>query len=320
VKPLVLLTHRLFPEIVRAKFAGRVRWKIVRTRKALLASIGAADALVTLVRDPVDAKLLARAERLRVVGNFAVGLDNIDLEACAKGRVRVVNTPRVLTRATAELGLTLLLAAARRIPEGEALSRGGKIPPWAPDLLLGLELKGRQAVIVGNGRIGVETARLFEGIGMKAAYITRSTPRRLADRWLRRAQILSMNTPLTPETHHWLNARRLALLPKDAIVINTSRGPVIDEKALARALRARRIFAAGLDVYEREPRIEPSLLRLPNVVLLPHLGSATREARTGMAEAVLDGVLGVLNGKHPWNEVNLKQRNGKPRSPNHPRL
>jgi glyoxylate reductase len=173
-------------------------------------------------------------------------------------------------------------------------------------MLLGLELKGRQAVIVGQGRIGSETARLFRGIGLRVAFIGRKTSKAQADRLLRKAQVLSMNTPLNPETRHWLNRRRLALLPKDSIVINTSRGPVIDERALALALKARKIFAAGLDVYEREPKIEPMLLKLPNVVLLPHLGSATRETRKAMAETVLTGVLRVLNGQRPWNEVNLR--------------
>jgi glyoxylate reductase len=304
-RPLILLAHPLFPDLVRAKLKGKARWKVVRSRGELLRELPRAQALITLVRNPVDSELLDRAASLKVVGNYAVGLDNIDLKACAKRGIRVVNTPRVLTRATAELGLALCLAAARRFPEGEALCRHRKFKSWEPDLLLGLELKGRQAVIVGKGRIGRETARLFKGIGLKTAYLTRSTPRRVADSWLRRAQVLSMNTPLTPETHHWLNARRLALLPRDAIVINTSRGPVIDEKALLRALEGRRIFAAGLDVYEREPLIEAGLLKLPNVVLLPHLGSATRETRSAMAVTVLEGVLGVLNGKHPWNEVNL---------------
>jgi glyoxylate reductase len=265
-----------------------------------------ADAVVSLVRVPIDERLLARARKLRVVGNYAVGIDNIDLAACGRRGIRVVNTPDVLTRATAELALTLLLAAARRVPEGEALCRGRKFPAWAPDLLLGQELRGRQAVIVGRGRIGKETARLFKGIGLKVRFITPSTKPAEIQRLLKSAQVLSMHTRLVPKTRHWLDSRKLALLPRDAIVINTSRGPVIDEKALARALKRKRIFAAGLDVFEREPRIEPALLKLPNVVLLPHVGSATREARHAMARAVLSGVVGVLNGKRPWNEVTFK--------------
>jgi glyoxylate reductase len=307
MKPLVLLTHPLLPEVVRRKLKG-VRWKVAPTRAKLLKELPKADALVSIVRIPIDDELLAAGKQLKVAGTMSVGTDHIDLRSCARRRVRVVNTPKVLTRATAELGLTLLLAAARRLPEGEAASRTGTLPRWEPDGLLGLELNGRQAVIVGKGRIGKETARLFKALGLKTAFITRQT--RNPDRLLRKAQVLSMNTPLTQETRHWLNARRIALLPRDAIVINTSRGPVIDEKALARALKAKKIFAAGLDVYEKEPKVERMLLKLPNVVLLPHVGSATRETRTAMAETVLDGVLGVLRGKRPWNEVNLKHSNG----------
>lgn len=304
-KPLILLTYPIAPEIQRQALGRRFRTQVARSRADFEKRVAGASAIVTLVKDPVSARLLDGAPHLKAVGNFAVGLDNIDLGACAKRGIRVVNTPKVLSRATAECALALLLACARRIPEGEALCRAGRFKGWAPDLLLGLELRGRTAVIVGPGRIGTETARLFRGVGLKVRFIGPKTKPADQNRLLRQAQILSLNTPLTRETRHWLNARRLGLLPRDAIVINTSRGPVIDEQALIRVLKRRRIFAAGLDVFEREPEIPVALRRLPNAVLLPHVGSATREARTAMAQTVLEGVAGILNGKRPWNEVNL---------------
>jgi lactate dehydrogenase-like 2-hydroxyacid dehydrogenase len=274
-----------------------------RTHAEFQKHLPQADALITCLSDRVDTSLLTRAPKLRAVANYAVGYDNIDMKACHDCGVRVTNTPDVLTRATAELALALLLAAARRIPEGESLCRTGRFRGWEPSMLLGLELEGRTAVILGQGRIGQETAKLFRGIGMKTLFITRHhTPAQIRA-LLKRAQILSIHTPLTPATRHWVNRQRLSLLPKDAIVINTARGPVIDEAALAQALRAKRIFAAGLDVYEREPKIHSALRQLNNVVLLPHLGSATEQTRLAMARLAAHGAIGILSGKHPANEV-----------------
>jgi glyoxylate reductase len=309
VKPTVVVTHPLFGAVIDRDLRPHARVILARTRAALLRALPKADGLVTLLLDRVDDALLARAPRLRAVGNVAVGVNNIDLAACARRGVRVCNTPKVLTRATAETALALLLAAARRLPEGERLCRSGRFRGWEPDMLLGLELKGRNAVIVGPGRIGRETGRLLRALGLTVEYVGRGEPEARLRARLRRAQVLSIHLPLTRETRHWLDARRLALLPRDAIVVNTSRGPVIDEKALIRALAGRRIFAAGLDVYEREPVIPASLRRLPNAVLLPHLGSATRETREAMARAAVTGVIGILRGKRPWNEVKIR-RNG----------
>jgi glyoxylate reductase len=302
-RPLVVLAHPFLPELVRRELAPHARVRIAHTRSELLSLVARAEGLVTRFSDPVDEALLRRAPRLRAVANFAVGTDNIDFEACRRRRIRVTNTPGVLTRATAELALALLLACARRVPEGERLCRSGRFKGWAPDLLLGLELRGRTAVLVGPGRIGRETARLFEGIGLRVEWIRRAAPEREIRAKLKRAQVLSLHVPLTEATRHWLSAARIACLPRDAIVINTTRGPVVDERALARALSARRLFAAGLDVYEREPAIPAVLRRLPNAVLLPHLGSATREAREAMARLALRGVLALLNGQSPPNEV-----------------
>lgn len=262
-----------------------------------------ADGIVTLLSTRVDDALLDRAPRLKAVGNFAVGYDNVDLEACKARGVAVCNTPDVLTRATAELSLTLLLAAARRVPEGETMARAGAFAGWAPDMLLGRELFGRRAVIVGRGRIGEATGALFAAVGLEVAYITRSDDERAIDDKLARAQVLSLHVPLSEATRHWLDARRLALLPADAIVINTARGPVVDEAALIDVLRERRIFAAGLDVYEREPEIPKALRSLDNAVLLPHLGSATYRAREGMARLSSGGVAAVLRGEDPPNRL-----------------
>jgi glyoxylate reductase len=302
-KPLVVLAHALLPEVVRTRLSPQAQVIVAPNRRALLKAVRDADGLITLVTHAVDQELLSHAPRLKVVGNFAVGLDNIDLRACRARKIRVVHTPDVLTRATAECAAALLLAAARRIPEGERLCRAGRFTGWTPTLLLGKELRGRTAVLVGRGRIGTETARVFRALGLKVLWITREDGAAAIHRKLRKAQVLSLHIPLTKETRHWLDAKRISLLPRDAIVINTARGPIIDEAALERALRSQRIFAAGLDVFEREPRIPLTLRRLPNVVLLPHLGSATEETRRAMAELVIDGVLGVLGGKHPWNEV-----------------
>ena len=304
-RPLVVLLHPLNPRLVRKWLAPHAKIALATTRAQRAKLLPHADAVIALLSDAVDAELIAQAPHLKVVGNHAVGVNNIDLAACKKRRIRVVNTPDVLTRSTAECALALLLAAARRIPEGEALCRANRFKGWAPDLLLGLELKGRAAVIVGAGRIGRETAKLFKAVGLHVQFITREdSPAQIKNK-LRKAQILSIHVPLTPQTKHWLDAKKIALLPGDSIVINTARGPVIDEKALTSALKAKRIFAAGLDVFENEPEIPHALRKLPNVVLLPHVGSGTHTAREAMLKSVINGVLGVLSGRRPINEVKL---------------
>jgi glyoxylate reductase len=305
-KPLIVLTHPFLPEIVRKELKPHARIRIARTEAQLLQALRRADGLVTRPTDPVDARLLSHAPRLKAIANFAVGTDNIDFEACRARGIRVTNTPGALTRATAELTLALLLAAARRLPEGEKLCRRpGAFKGWAPDMLLGLELKGRHAVIVGAGRIGRETGKLFEAVGLTVQYLGSASAPHEIQQALRRAQVLSFHVPLTPKTRHWLDASRLKLLPRDAIVLNTARGPVIDERALIQALRKRAIHSAGLDVYEREPAIPQALRKLDNVVLLPHLGSATFDAREGMARLAFRGVLALLHGQKPPNEVDF---------------
>ena len=304
-KPLVVITYPMSKKVLIKELIPHARVILARSPSALKKALKNADGFIPLVSEPVSDELLSHAPRLKVIGNFGVGVNNIDLAACRRRGIRVTNTPHVLTRATAELTLALLFATARRIPEGEQMCRSGKFPGWAPDMLLGHELIGRHAVIVGAGRIGKETARLFRAVGIRVEFITRQDSEKSISAKLRDAQILSLHIPLSTTNHHWLNSKRLALLPRDAIVLNTSRGPVVDETALVAALEKKKIFAAGLDVFEKEPSIPMRLRRLQNVVLLPHLGSATATARDGMARLAVTGVLSILGGKRPPNEVKI---------------
>lgn len=305
-KPKIVLTHPLHAPTLKSTLRPHARVKICTSQRELKKELQTADALITLLTDPVGKALLEHGPQLKVVGNFAVGVDNIDLSACAQRKIKVVHTPKVLTRATAETTLTLLMACAKRVTEGHTLCRQGRFQGWKPDLLLGQLLQGRHAVLLGQGRIGKEVSRLFRAVGMTTEFITRQHSAQEISKRLQRAQVFSIHCPLTPKTHHWLNASRLKKLPADAIVLNTARGPIIDETALIQTLKSKKIFAAGLDVYEDEPAIPKSLCNLPNVVLLPHLGSAAAETRQQMAETVMTGVLRVLSGQRPWNLVNLK--------------
>ncbi len=299
----VVLSYPFCAEAVNKILLKHARVSVADSRAKLKKQLLTADALICLLTDTIDENLLQLAPKLKVIGNHAVGINNIDLDACKRRGVKVCNTPDCLTRSTAELALTLLFAVAKRVTEGQALCRSGNFRGWAPELLLGQELKGRHAVIVGAGRIGTETAKLFRAVGVSTEFIRRTDSPHEITRKLRRAQILSLHCPYTPETDHWLDARKLSQLPTDAIVLNTARGAIIDEQALIRALRARKIFGAGLDVFENEPRIPLSLRKLPNCVLLPHVGSATTAARTAMLNLVLTGTRDLLLGKKPRNQV-----------------
>ena len=291
-KPLILHTWPWSKKVLSGLTGNAFQFRHVpyddlKTHPALLKR---ADALLVLLSDRVNRELLSQLPNLKALGTYSVGMNHIDLDACRARGISVVNTPDVLTRATAELALALLLAAARRLPEGEALCRKGNFKGWTPDLLLGLELKGRHAVLLGEGRIGRETALLLSGVGLTTEFITRRDSIPDIKSKLARAQILSLHCPLTPETRHWLDQKRMRLLPRDCILINTARGEIVDESALIRALKDRRIFAAGLDVFEHEPKLPLGLRRLPNVVLAPHLGSATESTRNKMLEVLLDGL------------------------------
>jgi glyoxylate reductase len=271
--------------------------------------LSGADALICLLMDRIDAAVLDRAPGLRVVANCAVGTDNVDLAACAARRIAVTNTPDVLTSATAELAFALMLAAARRLVEGDRLVRSRTWGGWALDQLLGVGLAGKQLGIVGFGRIGQAVARRALGFEMRVAYadphVSPVAPARgvSIDELFATSDVVSLHCPLTAETRHLVNARRLDLMKPTAILVNTARGGCVDEPALIEALEAGRILGAALDVYDREPEIDPRLLACPRLTLAPHIGSATTEARTQMAQLCADAVIAVLSGRRPPNLV-----------------
>lgn len=298
----VVLSDPLLPDVVD-EYRDRLDIVVAPDGEALRRELAHAVGLVVTLSVKVDDELLACGPGLRVVGNFAVGVDNIDLEACRRRGIAVVNTPDVLTRSTAECALLLLLACARRLPEGERMCRADAFGGWEPRMLLGRELLGLKAVLVGRGRIGQATARLFEAVGLDVDFITRADDDGAVQKKLGAADVVSLHVPLTSSTRHWLNAERLSWLKPDAIVINTARGPVVDEQALIEVLERGALGGAGLDVFEEEPRIPARLRALDRVVLLPHLGSATRTARAGMARKAVGGVAAVLAGEPPDNRV-----------------
>lgn len=271
------------------------------TRAELRQGLAAAEVAVTQLVDRLDAELLDAAPGLKLVCNYAVGVNNVDLEAARARGVAVCNTPDVLTAASADLTWALLLAVARRIVEGDRMVREGRFRGWAPQLLLGSAVAGRTLGVVGLGRIGAAVARRAAGFDMRVLYSSR-TPKDVAweqvslERLLGESDFVCLHPPLTPETHHLLDAERLRLMKPSAYLINLSRGPVVDEQALIDALRAGTIAGAALDVFEREPELTPGLAELENVVLAPHLGSATTEARHAMAELVRSNVEAHLEG------------------------
>lgn len=267
-----------------------------------------ADALICLLLDTIDEALLERAPKLRVVANCAVGVDNIDLGAAAAAGIVVTNTPDVLTDATAELAFALALAVARRLPEGERLARSGTWGGWALDQLLGIQLAGATMGIVGFGRIGQAVAHRALGFGMQVVYadphdVSAPARRVSVDQLFAMADVISLHCPLTADTTRLVNAERLALAKQTAILVNTARGGCVDEAALVDALRAGRIFGAALDVYTNEPTIDAALLTCPRLLLTPHVGSATTQARTAMAQLCADAVIAVLAGRRPPNVV-----------------
>jgi glyoxylate reductase len=318
-RPLVYVTRRLAvdPAAVLGPDFDVAVWPGERapTRDELLAGAREAEGLLTLLSDPVDDALLAHLPKLKVVANYAVGFDNIDTKAAAARGIWVTNTPDVLTDATADIAFTLLLAVARRVREGERLVREGRFHGWGPTMLLGVDLAGKTLGIFGFGRIGQAMARRARGFGMEVIYTQRSrapeaVERELGaekvpfDQLLARSDVISIHCPLTPETRHAFGAAELARMKKGAILVNTGRGPVVDEAALAAALESGHLFGAGLDVYEREPTVHPGLLRRDDVVLLPHLGSAGMDTRRVMAELALTDVARVLRGDRPLHPVN----------------
>jgi glyoxylate reductase len=319
-KPVVAVTRRL-PRDVETRMMELFEARLNATDAPLsadriVAAAEGADALVPTVTDRIDADLIARLPKsVQLIANFGVGVNHIDLEAAAKRRIVVTNTPGVLTDDTADLTVALLLAAPRRLVEGDRLVRSGGWEGWSPTFMIGHRISGKRLGIIGMGRIGQAVARRVQGFGMTVHYHNR---KRLhaeleaeleanywesLDHMLEHMDFISINCPHTRETHHLLDARRLALLKPHAFVVNTARGEIIDEAALAKMLEERRIGGAGLDVYEREPRVEERLLRLDNVVLAPHLGSATHEGRIAMGEKVIVNIKSFTDGHSPPDRV-----------------
>jgi len=285
-------------------------------RTELLGRVKGADALLSLLTEKVDAELLdAAGPQLKVVSNVAVGYNNIDVKACTDRGIRVTNTPGVLTEATADIAMALILAATRRLAEGERVIRSQTPWQWGMFYMLGMGIQGRQLGIVGMGQIGIATAKRARAFGMTIAY-TKRTPLDAAtnaeleathmdlDQLLATSDVVSLHCPYSADTHHLINAERLAKMKKNAFLVNTARGPVVDEAALVDALKSGVIAGAGLDVFEHEPKVHEGLLGLDNAVLIPHLGSATVETRTAMANLAATNALAFLAGKTPPNPVN----------------
>lgn len=262
------------------------------------------DGLLTMLSERVDAELLdAAGPRLKIVANHAVGYDNIDVEECTRRGVLVANTPDVLTESTADLAWALILASVRRIAEADRFLRTGKPWVWGPRMMLGHDLYGRTLGIVGYGRIGKATARRAEGFGMRVIHNSRSGGVSF-DSLVAESDVISIHAPLTPETRHLFDADTFRRMKPTAVLVNTARGPLVDEAALAKALRAGEIFAAGLDVFEREPQVEAALLDLDNVTLAPHLGSATVQTRAAMGLFAVRNLLDGIAGHRPRALVN----------------
>jgi len=271
-----------------------------------------ADALITLVSDPVTPRVLEAGKKLKIVANYAVGVDNIDRAAAAARGIVVTHTPNVLTDATADLTIALLLALTRRLFEGDRLVRMGGFSGWSPNLLLGTDLKGKVLGIVGPGRIGKAVARRARAFGMTVISYGRSArdeadpddpPRISFDELLRRADVVSLHLPLTEETRGLFNRETFSKMKPGSFLLNTARGPLVEESALLRALDEETLAGAGLDVYENEPMISPGLLDNDRVVLMPHAGSATIETRREMARMVVEDVRRVLSGEKPLRPV-----------------
>ena len=260
------------------------------------------EGIVAMLTTRVDGAYLDRVgPQLKVVANYAVGVNNVDLAAAAERNVVVANTPDVLTRATAELAVGLMLAQLRRIAEGDRFVRRREEWLFSLEFMLGSRLDGKRLLVVGPGRIGRETARLAEGLGARPTFSGRNDD---LHTFLAEADIVSLHVPLTPETRHLIGAEALSAMRRSAILVNTARGPIVDERALVEALRAGEIAGAALDVFEREPEVEEGLLGLENVVLTPHLGSATRDTRIAMGMLCVDALRAVLlEGRRPANAV-----------------
>ena len=316
----VVLTRRL-PDAVETRMRELFDAELNLTdkpmdRAALEAAVQRADVLVPTITDVIDADLIAGAgEQLKMIANFGAGVDHIDIDAAVGRKIIVTNTPGVLTEDTADLTMSLILAVSRRIVEGAAVVQDGRFTGWTPTWMSGRRLWGKRLGIVGMGRIGQAVARRARAFGLQVHYHNRkpvsdAVAEELGATWwddldqmLSRMDIISLNCPHTKETHHLLSAERLALLQPHALVVNTARGELIDEAALAEALKTRALAGVGLDVFEHEPAVHPGLLGHANAVLLPHLGSATMETRQDMGDRVIANIMTFQNGHRPPDRV-----------------
>ena len=319
-KPLVVVTRKL-PDVIETRMMELFSVKLnlddrPLTQAELIEAVKTADILVPTVTDHIDAGVLSQAgPQLRLIASFGTGVDHIDLATARQRGITVTNTPGVLTEDTADMTMALILAVSRRVSEGERLIRSNKWSGWSPMGMLGHRIYGKRLGIIGMGRIGQAVARRAKGFGLSVHYHNR---RRVApaveqaleatyweslDQMLARMDIISINCPHTPATYHLLSARRLKLLQKHVYIVNTARGEVVDENALTRMLDKQEIAGAGLDVFEHEPALNPKLLRLDNVVLLPHMGSATIEGRVDMGEKVIINIKTFVDGHKPPDRV-----------------
>ncbi|WP_164000123.1 2-hydroxyacid dehydrogenase [Pyxidicoccus caerfyrddinensis] len=319
VRPRVFVTRQL-PGEALGRLGRHVELRVWEeelppSRDALLAEAALAEGLVTLLTDRVDARLLAAAPGLRAVSNVAVGYDNIDVPACTARRIPVGHTPGVLTDTTADFAFALLMGLARRVAEADAFVRAGKWRTWSPTLLLGTDIHGATLGIVGLGAIGAAVARRARGFGMRVLYVGRHPrPELEAELGARRvdkatllaeSDVVSLHIPLSPETRHWLGRAELAAMKPGALLVNTARGGVVDQEALIEALRAGRLGGAALDVMDPEPLPTDSpLMTLPNVLLAPHIASASHATRGRMASMAVDNLLAALEGRRPPHCVN----------------
>ena len=300
----VLLTRRI-PSAVLARLQSACDVDLYDgpapiSRDELRRRLAGKRALICLLTDRIDGGVIDAAPDLAVVANIAVGYDNLDVPSLKARGVIVTNTPDVLTEATAELTWALILAVARRIGEGERLVRRGEWRGWALDFMLGMELRGKQLGLIGRGRIGQAVAAKAAAFGMTAVFAKHDMS---LDELLVSSDVVSIHTPGTPQTRHLIDRRALARMKRTAFLVNTARGTIVDEEALVWALGEHLIAGAALDVFEKEPVVHPGLLPLENVVLVPHLGSATRETRTAMADLAVSNVLAVLDGRPPLTPV-----------------
>lgn len=284
------------------------------TKKELMLKTADADALICLLTEKIDKDVINNFKKCRIIANVAVGYNNIDVDSATGKKIIVTNTPDILTDATADLAMTLLLTAARRVVEGEEMMRTGSFKGWDPNLLLGIELKNKVLGIIGAGRIGKALSFRAKAFGMKIFYSDKvknqafekeaGAKKVSLNELLKKSDFISVHVPLNQETYHLLNKDNMKFLKKTAVLINSARGEIIDESALIKIIKEKKIFAAGLDVFENEPNINPELLKLKNVVLLPHIGSATRETRANMVLLAAENVIRVLKGKRAKTPIN----------------